>query len=148
MKLTGIISVILACICSASTIVGIGVIRCGCTDSQRLVVLSIHPSCLCSSSENDCCQHNEQHNDHEHEDFGCMDNDCCSLVYQHMDVDQLIISYTHDYPAKNVASLFFPILSVDILMDNVKQCVAIINNNSPPVFFKIPLIFMHRQLRL
>ena len=149
MKLTGIISVILACIYSASTIVGIGVIRCGCTHSQRLVMLSFYPSCLCSSSDEDCCAHNENHHDdHVHEDFGCMDNDCCSLVYQYMDVDQLNVSYIHDYPTKNVTSLFFPLLSVDILMDNMQQCVATIKNNSPPGILKIPLIFMHRQLRL
>ena len=151
MKLTGIISVVLACIYSVSNVVGIGVIHCGCTHSQRMVMWSLHPACMCNESDEDCCAHNEHHEnkDNDPEDFGCRDNDCCSLKYQFVDVDQLNATHCYDYFTKILSLFFFPLLSVHLLLDNMQQWDATIKNNSPPAgILKIPLIYMNRQLRL
>jgi len=148
MKYTGWISVIILFIYSVSTFVGVGVVRCGCTNSHKLVILSFHPSCLCSDSADDCCPHNDQYQD-VHGKTGCHDENCCSVVYKYVNAVHLKVTPFNDHPAKVVSLLFFSHISVNKLFDNIKECAADIRNNSPPFFsLKIPLIYMHGQLRL
>ena len=148
MKLKGIISVSVLFIYCMMTFFGIGVIRCGCTNSQRLVMMSFHPSCLCSDSDEDCCQHNHRHHD-ENKEPCCQDENCCSLVYKHVDIDHLIITQFNDHPAKILSLLFSPYLPVNAFIDSIKECATEVKNNSPPLcLLKIPLIYMHSQLRL
>jgi len=148
MKLSGIISFILVFIYSVSIIMGVGIIRCGCKNSQRLVVMSFHPSCLCSDSADDCCRHNDWHH-HEDEDPNCQDEKCCSFVYKSVDVDHLNVSQFNDYVTKVFSLLFLSILPVNHLMGNIKECAVEIRNNSPPLcLLKILLIYMNGQLRL
>ena len=148
MKLTSTISVILLFIYSISTFVGIGVIRCGCTDSQRLVMMSFHPSCLCSDATEDCCTHNDLHHD-EDKESDCQDEDCCSFVYEYVNVDHLIVSQFIDHPTKVFSLLFFPCILNNVLIDITKECSSDVKNNSPPLcLLKTPLIYMYNQLRL
>ena len=140
------ISVILLFTYSVSAFMGIGIFSCSCTHSQQLVMMSVHPSCQCSNSVENCCRHNEHHSDDE-EDDDCGD-DCCSLVFQYMDVDQLNITKSLNQPTKVLSFLFSP-LSIDGLITSIKECTVAVKNNSPPFgLFKIPLIYMYGQLRL
>jgi len=142
------ISFILMFIYGMSSCLGVGIVRCGCTESQRIVFMSIHPSCLCSYSADDCCAHNYQHHDDD-EETGCQDEECCSFFYKFVDTDHLNVIQYIDQPAKETFLLFFPILSVNGWMDSIKECTDTIKNNSPPLcLLKIPLIYMHGQLRL
>ena len=149
MKLTGIISVVLLFIYSISSFVGIGVIHCGCTHSQRLVMMSVHPSCLCSSSVETCCPHNDQYHDDEEEEEEDCGNDCCFVEYQYVEIDQLNVKHSQNHSTKVLSMFFFPLLPVHGLIDDAKEYTVAVNNHSPPSdFLKIPLIYMHRQLRL
>ena len=147
MKLNRIISFVLLFIYVMMTVVGVGFLRCGCTDSQRVTVMSFHPSCLCSDSTNECCQHNDQHHD-EDEDDDCQDEDCCSFVYKMADTDHLNVAYNNDYQSKLTSLLFLPLLSVYGFMDGVKESADVKNNSPPYILLKIPLIYLYRQLRL
>ena len=147
MKLTGIISAVLLFMYGVSTFVGTGVYHCACTHSQRLVIMSVHLSCQCSSSPETCCPHNDQH--HHGEDEDDCGNDCCSLEYQNVDVDQLIGKHFYNHLTKVLSLLFYPFLPVNGLNGNVKEYTFAVNNHSPPPdLLKVPLIYMHRQLRL
>jgi hypothetical protein len=101
----------------------------------------------CSSSTDDCCLHNDRHHD---EGSVCMDKDCCSLEYHHLKVDQLNVVQLQINPAKILTLLFFPLYSVhDVFVAGIKECSAIVKNNSPPPdFYKIPIIYFFDQLRL
>ena len=147
MKLTGIISAVLLFIYSISTFVGIGVVRCSCTDSQRLVMMSFHPSCMCSDSAEDCCPHNNRHHD-EDKESGCHDEDCCSLVYKCVNIDHLIVTKFIDHQTKVFSLLFFPCKLNNVLTDIAKESSSDVKNNSPPGLLKIPIIYLHSQLRL
>ena len=148
MKFKGIISVILLFIYSVATLVGVGVIRCGCTNSQQLVVLSFHPSCLCSDADDHCCPHNDRHHD-EDEETVCQDKDCCSFVYKYVNVDHLNVKQSNDYIAKALTLLFVPCVVFNGLTDSIYGYPVDVKNNSPPFcLLKIPLIYMHGQLRL
>ena len=148
MKLNAVISVILLFIYSVPVFVGVGIIRCGCTDTQRLVLMSFHPSCLCSNSTNDCCRHNDQHHDEDHEP-GCQDEDCCSFMYKYVNVDHLNVTQFNDHPTKVLSLLLFPHFLVNRLINSFKGYTFGIKNNSPPFcLLQIPLIYIHRQLRL
>jgi len=148
MKFYGIISFILFFVYSTATFVGVGVIRCGCTNSQRLIVLSFHPSCLCSDSTDDCCQHNDQHNDDD-EETDCDDKDCCSFMYKYVNVDHLNVKQFGDHTTKGLSLLFFPLVAVNGWIANICRYALDVKNNSPPlILLKTPLIYMHSQLRL
>ena len=141
-----LISFIFLFVYSVSTFVGIGVLRCGCTHSQRIVMMSVHSLCLCSNSPEKCCQHNDQHHEEDEED-DC-ENDCCSLEYKYVDVDQLNIKQFHIHPTKVLSLLLFPLLPLNGLNDGIKEyAVAVKNNSPPPGLLKIPLIYKHSQLR-
>ena len=142
-----LITVIFLFIYSVSTFVGIGVLRCGCTHSQRIVMMSVHSSCLCNGSLEKCCRHNDHfHEDDEEDDC---ENDCCSLEYQYVDVDQLNTKHAQNRTTKILSLLFFPLLSDHGLSAGFKENTIAVNNNSPPPdIFKIPIIYMHGQLRL
>ena len=148
MKLTGFISFVFSIIYSVSTFVGIGVFRCDCTHTKRIVMLSVQPSCQCSNSHEKCCSHNDQFHNEEEEDVDC-DHNCCSLEYQYVDVDQLNSKHFHNYQTKVLSLLFFPQFPVHGLNVGIKENVVAVRNNSPPPgLLKIPLIYKHRQLRL
>jgi hypothetical protein len=151
MRPANIISIILLVIYSVSTIVGIGIIRCGCTHSQRLVMMYLHPSCLCRASNDDCCQHNSQHHDEQNQNCepGYHEKDCCTFVLKHVDIDHLNVTQYNDHPTKIITLLFSPLVSVDVLMDSIKEYAGFIKNNSPSaVILKIPLIYAYSQLLL
>ena len=148
MKLTGIISVVLLFLYSIFTFVGIGVYRCGCTHTQRLVMISVQPSCQCSGSHEKCCSHNDQCHDEEDDEDGC-GNNCCAIEYQYVDVDQLNITQVYSHLTKVISLLFFSLLPDNELNGNTQDYTVAVNNHSPPPdLLKIPLIYQHRQLRL
>ena len=153
MKVRCIISVVLLFVYSVMTFVGIGIFRCGCTQSQQLVVMSVQTACPpCSSSTESCCPHSDQYQ-HEKDDDrenGCQENDCCLLEYQYMEVDQLLVAHFQDIRAKALSLVFFPVISVYYGMTTTfNECTVNVKNNSPPRdLLKVPLIYLHAQLRL
>ncbi len=144
MKFTSIISIILLSIYSVSTFVGIGIVRCYCTHSQRLVMMPVQPSCQCCNSSKSCCQTENKQPGKKH---NCK-KDCCSLIYKYVEVDQLSSTQFYDMLTKVLSLLFSPLLSVDDLMVSIKEYATIKINSPPPGLLKIPLIYMHGQLRL
>ena len=142
MKINSITSVILLIVYSLSSLVGIGIFHCGCTNSQQLVFFTVKDaSCpLCTKSADVCCSHNEPHHDEENDEH---EDGCCSLEYQYVDADQLIFTQFNDAKAKILTLL--P-LSADCLITSIKECFAFTKIHSPPL--KIPLIYLHAQLRL
>jgi hypothetical protein len=127
------------------TFVGVGIIHCGCTHSQQLVLLVVQNKCPCSTSAENCCPHSDQHHDEEND---CQDEDCCSLVYQHIEVDQLNVTQFHDVQVKFLSLLFSTFLPIEGFISGVNECFSEIKNHSPPGLLKIPLIYAHSQLRL
>jgi len=130
------------------TFAGIGIFHCGCTQSQGLVVMAVQTTCpACTTSAKDCCPHNDHH--HDEESDGCHDDDCCSLKYQYLTVDQLSATQCHDIQPKVLSLFFSSFLSVDGFTAGVRECFTIVKNHSPPPdLLKIPLIYIHDQLRL
>jgi len=146
MNLTRFISVILLFAYSISAFVNVGMINCGCTHSQRMVMMSTHLSCICSHSIGNCCSHNDQHHHDEEEDCG---NGCCYVVNQNLEVDQLNVKQSHESSAKFFSLFLFPVYSIDGLITSIKDRADAIKNNSPPLgLFNIPLFYMYAQLRL
>ena len=147
-KLTG---VILLFFYGVSTFVGIGVFHCGCTDSQRVVVLTAQNGCFCSNLNDECCPHSEQHQRHHHEEeSGCEhDHECCTFVYQYVDIDQMIVKQGNDRSTKTFSYYSFSFLSINGWINDIKKCGIAVKNNSPPPFLrKIPIIYLFAQLRL
>ena len=143
------ISVILLFVYSVSTLVGIGVFHCDCTHSQRMVVGAFRYTCpLCCNSDDSCCRHNHRQHDEQSEKSG-EEHDCCSLVYQHVEVDQLSVVQYYDFQAKVLSLFFSPCLLIEGFATGIKECSAAIKNHSPPSgLLKIPVIYLHGQLRL
>lgn len=149
MKFANIISVILLYFYGASTFVGIGIYNCNCTHSQRMVLLLVQPSCQCDNSAEKCCTHNRHRHSDEHSDEEHDHDDCCSLVYQYMDIDQLMVTQHHDGQAKVLSLFFTPFSWVNGFTASIGECFAVIKNHSPPPdLLKIPLIYLQGQLRL
>ena len=138
------ISVVLLFIYAASMLVGIGVIRCGCTDSQQLALAFFRSSCLCSKLVEECCPHNDQFSDLDEENE-CDEGECCLVLFQYIEVDQLNTSQFRD---KIWLLSFFPILSVNGLIFDTKKSFVGIKNNSPPLLTALSIIYLHSQLRL
>ena len=143
-----LITIIFLLVYSVSTFVGIGVIRCGCTHSQRLVMMSVQPSCLCSASVETCCSHHEQYDDDAEAEETCGE-ECCFIAYQYVEADQLNTKHFHNHSTKVLSLLFSPLLPMQGFGAGFKECTFAVNINSPPTeIFKIPIFYLHQQLRL
>ena len=145
MKLTGIISIIMLTTYSLLTYVGVGVYHCGCTHSERLVMMAFQPVCPCNNSAEDCCTHHDSHHNDEND---CGDEDCCSLAYQRIEVDQLYGAQFQDVQVKVLSLFFSPVTLVDCFVTGIEERFIQIKNHSPPGLLKIPIIYLHSQLRL
>jgi len=144
MKFAGIIVLF---VYSMLTFVGVGIFHCGCTHSQGLVVMAVQTACPpCTGTTESCCSHNDQY--HDDDTSNCEDEDCCTVEYQFLDVDQLNVSQFHEVKAKVVSLAFSPFLLFDSFYSAVSERFIEIKNNSPPVLFNIPFIYMYAQLRL
>jgi len=140
-------SVILLLTYSVSTFVGIGVNHCGCTHSQRIVMMSVARSCICSNSIETCCPHNDHYSEGvKKDDCG---SDCCSLEYQYVEIDQMSVKQSNNHSAKDSSLFVLPFLSVHGWNASFNTRALAANNNSPPDdLFKISVVYLHMQLRL
>ena len=149
-----IISVILLFLYCVPSFLGIGVFHCGCTQSQGLVVMSVHQEATCppcSSSDDSCCPHGEQqHGKNDVQDDECSDDECCSLEYQSLDADYLNATRLNDTQSKSVSLLLFSFSMIDSGVTNIKKNVTAAQNHSlpPGSLLNVPLIYMILQLRL
>ena len=142
-----IMSVILLFLYSMAAMVGVGTYHCGCAQSQGWVVMAVRTACPgCTTSTENCCQHNAHH--HDDESDGCQDDDCCSLKYHYLKVDQVSVTQSHDIQTKVLSLFFLPFISVDNSITGVRDLIDQNKNHPPPGLLKIPLIFLHGQLRL
>ena len=141
MKLKNTISSLaLLFVYSMLTIVGIGIYYCGCTQSRQLV-LAVQTECPpCSAAAESCCSHGGDENNE------CRDDECCLLAYQYVNVDQLYVAQPYNEHSKVFTLSLFSFVG---LITSFKESFIFAKNHSPPPeLFKIPIIYLHRQLRL
>ena len=146
MKLRNVISVVLLFVYGMLTVTGIGVSYCNCTQSQQLVMLAVHTACpQCSKKADTRCSHSDGH--HHDEKNDCKhDDDCCSFSIQYVDVDRLNFTNLNNSPSKSLTLFSLPAV---VQIAGVSELSVFVKNNSPPPdLLKIPLIYLHRQLRL
>ena len=138
MKLKNIIAVALLLVYSMSTLVGVGIFDCGCTNSQQFVVLNVQTTCPpCSKSTESCCSHSERHDekhDDENDETTDDDEDCCSLSYQYVVVDQLNITKSQSFNNQLKELPLFTLSSASPI-SGIKECYALAKNHSPPLIF-------------
>ena len=144
MKATNFIAVIILFVYSALSFVGVGIFHCGCTNSRQLVLMAFHTTCpSCSNSGDSCCHHNDQHH---HDEDDCDEDGCCMPEYKHIDIEYLNVEKYKDVQAKVLILFTLPVVG---LISEIKESFVVIKNNSPPDrLLKIPLIYLHSQLRL
>jgi len=98
-----------------------------------------------------CCPHHDdyQNDEEDEEEKNDCGNNCCSLEYQYVDADQLNKIQSYNHSTKVLSFHSFSHSLAHGLNAQVKECTFAVKNNSPPPeLLKIPLIYMHSQLRL
>jgi hypothetical protein len=139
MKLKNIISVALLFIYSLTVCADIGVFHCGCIHSEQLVMLSGRAAFPCSSSGKDCCRH------HEEEDK----TGCCPLQYKSFEIDRQTVARNDNLRARELSLPFSPFVPAGgWAADTWEYAAAGAKHSPPPDLYKIPLIYLHTQLRL